>query len=55
MSPELYHIDFYNRFATTDIHWSSSNLFQREASLRHDMVCLLLCNMEPSPEESFNN
>nr|APG77898.1 polymerase PB2 [Jingshan Fly Virus 1] len=43
----LYDEEFITRFGYTSPHWELSNWFQREASLRHDMVCLLLCNTEP--------
>lgn len=44
---ELYSARFVRKFGEESCHWERSNWFQREASLRHDMVCLLLCNTEP--------
>jgi hypothetical protein len=43
---ELYPSDFFREYGEADKFWSGSSWFQREASLRHDMVCLLLCNLE---------
>lgn len=45
-SGDLYSEDFIKTFGEIDAHWKSNTWFQREASLRHDMVCVLLCNLE---------
>ena len=33
------------RFGTDSPHWKDSNWHQKELSLRHDMCCILLCNL----------
>ncbi|ASA47422.1 PA [Aedes alboannulatus orthomyxo-like virus] len=45
----LYSAAFVDNFGKTSLHWPRSTWFQREACLRHDMVCLLLCNLEEDP------
>nr|QRW42581.1 MAG: polymerase PA [Guadeloupe mosquito quaranja-like virus 1]QRW42582.1 MAG: polymerase PA [Guadeloupe mosquito quaranja-like virus 1]QRW42583.1 MAG: polymerase PA [Guadeloupe mosquito quaranja-like virus 1]QRW42584.1 MAG: polymerase PA [Guadeloupe mosquito quaranja-like virus 1]QRW42585.1 MAG: polymerase PA [Guadeloupe mosquito quaranja-like virus 1] len=42
----LYSPEFIKTFGSSGPHWGSDTWLQREASLRHDMVCLLLCNLE---------
>nr|UMO75718.1 MAG: polymerase PA [Xinjiang sediment orthomyxo-like virus 5] len=42
-----YPTEFVDWFGKRSPFWSRSTWGQREASLRHDMVCLLLCNLEP--------
>lgn len=44
---QLYPEDFIEKMGQESGHWDTDNWFQRETSLRHDMVCLLLCNTEP--------
>lgn len=46
-SGTLYTEEFIQHFGKKSPHWSSSTWPQREASLRHDMVCILLCNLQP--------
>uniref|UniRef100_A0AAT9JF72 Polymerase PA n=1 Tax=Cryptocercus meridianus orthomyxovirus 2 TaxID=3133493 RepID=A0AAT9JF72_9ORTO len=47
MEGQLYPHDFVERMGFESVHWENNNWFQRETSLRHDMVCMLLCNLEP--------
>nr|DAZ85675.1 TPA_asm: RNA-dependent RNA polymerase acidic [Aedes orthomyxo-like virus 2] len=42
----LYSPEFIQTFGQTGAHWGGDTWLQREASLRHDMVCVLLCNLE---------
>lgn len=42
----LYAPQFIKTFGVDSPHWFSSNWHSRELSLRHDMVCVLLCNLE---------
>lgn len=44
---DLYPENFVIMFGQSDPNWSRNGWFQREASLRHDMVCILLCNLTP--------
>lgn len=41
----LYPSKFVVRYGTDSVHWNKDSWVQREMSLRHDMVCSLLCNM----------
>lgn len=43
---QLYSERFINTFGVESPHWFNSNWHSRERSLRHDMVCVLLCNNE---------
>jgi hypothetical protein len=43
---KLYSEAFIKTFGINSPHWFPSNWHQRELSLRHDMVCVLLCNLE---------
>nr|AYP67572.1 PA [Old quarry swamp virus] len=45
----LYPDDIITNFGVLGKHWRNSNYRQRELSLRHDMVCIYLCNMEQKP------
>lgn len=41
----LYPSKFVVKYGTDSVHWTKDSWVQREMSLRHDMVCSLLCNM----------
>nr|QPL15349.1 polymerase PA [Raphidiopteran orthomyxo-related virus OKIAV180] len=43
----LYPTDFVQSFGVAGKHWKNESDKKRELSLRHDMVCVLLCNMQP--------
>lgn len=42
----LYPSEFVEKFGKNSIHWEKSSPLERELSLRHDMVCVLLANLE---------
>ncbi|URQ09141.1 replicase PA [Halyomorpha halys orthomyxo-like virus 1] len=46
----LYPLKFIREYGENGSHWFGSSWHQRELSLRHDMVCVLLCNMETYEE-----
>lgn len=46
----LYPLDFIQTFGEESPHWYVESWRKRELSLRHDMVCTLLANLEPSGE-----
>lgn len=45
---EIYPLAFIERFQSTCPHWEMETWSKRERSLCHDMVCVLLANMEMS-------
>nr|QRW42564.1 MAG: polymerase PA [Astopletus virus]QRW42565.1 MAG: polymerase PA [Astopletus virus] len=45
----LYPNAFVAHFGQRDSNWARSGIISREKSLRHDMVCLLIGNLEPIP------
>lgn len=52
----LYSGEFIKAFGISSPHWFSSNWHSRELSLRHDMVCVLLCNLQEfSIEETIKS
>lgn len=44
----VYPLEFVKKFGEQGKHWSTESWIRREWSLRHDMVCILLANCEPS-------
>nr|QED21503.1 PA [Lestrade virus] len=48
----LYGKDFIQAFGEDSTHWRGASDRNRELSLRHDMVCVLLCNLESNPIQS---
>lgn len=46
--PALYPISFIERHGQQSIHWELESWQKRERSLCHDMLCILLSNLEPS-------
>lgn len=50
LNSEIYPTPFIEKFGSSGPHWYSSSFAQRERSLCHDMICVLLCNMEPMPD-----
>lgn len=41
----LYPIEFIQKYGESSTHWGRETWIERELSLRHDMVCSLLCNL----------
>lgn len=50
-SGDLYPREFVELFGEQGAHWSNESNIKRELSLRHDMLCILICNLEPLPGE----
>lgn len=46
---KLYPKEVLVNFGINDPHWRNSSDRERELSLRHDMVCILLCNLQLNP------
>nr|AVR52566.1 PA [Photinus pyralis orthomyxo-like virus 1] len=44
---DLYPKEFILNFGVNGKHWKTESDRSRELSLRHDMVCILLCNLQP--------
>nr|DBA44334.1 TPA_asm: polymerase PA [Cotesiavirus orthomyxi] len=42
----LYELDFIKTFGENGTHWARETWKSRELSLRHDQVCVYLCNLE---------
>nr|QNS31064.1 PA-like protein [Insect orthomyxo-like virus 1] len=47
MDSGIYEKDFVKTFGESETHWFVASWRSRENSLRHDLVCVYLCNMEP--------
>lgn len=46
--PTLYPPEFVIKHGVNEPHWELENWQKRERSLLHDMICILLANLEPS-------
>nr|DBA44341.1 TPA_asm: polymerase PA [Diachasmavirus orthomyxi] len=49
----LYTDDFIDSFGKEGKHWDNEDWRKRELSLRHDLVCIFLCNLETQSSESI--
>nr|QMP82384.1 polymerase PA [Phasmatodean orthomyxo-related virus OKIAV172] len=49
----LYPMEFINNFGVTGAHWRDESNRKRELSLRHDLVCVYLCNLQEKPYEEM--
>nr|QPL15360.1 polymerase PA [Hymenopteran orthomyxo-related virus OKIAV175] len=49
----LYPLNIINDFGVAGKHWAMESNKRRELSLRHDMVCIYLCNLEEMPYEDI--
>lgn len=45
---QLYTPIFIRKFGMESPHWKNESWYKRELSLRHDMCCVLLCNLQMS-------
>nr|QPL15317.1 polymerase PA [Neuropteran orthomyxo-related virus OKIAV190] len=51
---DLYNQDFIRKYGERSSHWFTSSDQQKELSLRHDLCCVLLCNMEVNEGNNKN-